>query len=303
MKWVIFSLRLIIGVFFILSAYSKLEVMGPFEIYIFRSSFLSFDTAIIVARIMVAAELVIGIGIMFKWGYKAIWNFAFIFTLLLTGFLVKQVAFDNESNCFCLGEFIEMSPVESFFKNVVLIALLLLVRNDKKSLDFRFKSIIVSLVFATAFVVPFILSPPDIFIKGQFNPAEHNQQALDEAISNGEISGKFTQGRKLLSFYSMSCKYCKMSSERISAMVDKEGVNRDQVNIIFGGMSGNPIEFFEETHSHIFGYSRLHRDRFLSITKGKMPLTLLIEDGKVISEMNYKTIDEKEIGNFLNSKN
>ncbi|AEV31840.1 DoxX protein [Owenweeksia hongkongensis DSM 17368] len=302
MKWLKLALRLIVGVFFIFSAYGKLDAMGAFEVYVFRSSFLSFDGASVVARLIVAAEIIAGVGIIFKLGYKAIWRLTFLFILVLTGFLAKQLLLGSDENCFCLGELMEMSPAESLLKNVVLIGLLLLIRKDDVTFDFRLKQLVVSLVFAASVIVPFVISPPDLFVKGQFNSAEYNQTALDDAIANGEISTKFLKGRKMLSFYSMKCKYCKMSSERISALVRKNDIQRSQVNIIFGGMSGNPIEFFEETHSQVFEFSRLPREPFLSITKGMMPLTLLIEDGKVISEMNYRTIDEKEITNFLNGK-
>lgn len=285
------------------SAYSKLEAIGTFEVYIFRSTFLSFDGASILARFIVAAEFVISIGSITKWAYKAVWNFTLLFILGMTGFLVKQVAFDNDENCFCLGELLEMSPMESFFKNVILIALLLAVRKVEGTLDFKFKGLAATVLYFSALVVPFIISPPDVFVKGQFNPAEHNQSALDAAISNGDIPSRFTKGRKLLSFYSMKCKYCKMSSERISAIVSKGEIDRSQVNIVFGGSAGNAIDFFEETNSQVFEFSRLPAGPFLNITKGKMPLTLLIQDGKVISQMNYKTIDEKEIVEFLSGKN
>ena len=299
MKWLKLLLRLAIGVFFIFSAYGKLDSMGAFEIYVFRSSFLSFDAASIVARLIVVAELFAALGFIFKWGYQLIWKLTMVFILILTAFLAYQVAGGDEENCFCLGELMEMSPTESLLKNAILIILLMLVRRESPATSFRFRTVLMALSFTAVVVVPFVVSPPDLFVKGSFRPAEHNQQALDEAMNRGDIPQRFVKGRNVLSFYSMACKYCKMSSTRISGMVSKNDIDRNQVHIIFGGSKGNPIEFFEETNSSVFEFSRLPRNPFLSITKGRMPLTLLIEDGKVIEEMNYRTIDEKRITRFL----
>ena len=299
MKWFKLLLRLVIGAFFLFSAYSKLESMEGFEIYIFRSSFLSFDVATFVARFMVAAELIAGIGFITKWGFKTIWKLTALFILILTAFLAWQFAAGDEGNCFCLGELMEMSPAESLLKNVVLIVLLLLVKNDSDSFSFRFKNGLVGATFAASVIVPFIISPPDLFVKGRFKPAEHNQQVLNEAIEDGSIPADFIEGRSLVSFYSTGCKYCKMAATRISVLVDKNQLDKNKVHQVFWGEETDPTEFYAETHSMRFEYVGMPTKQYLDITKGRMPLILLIEDGEVIDEMTYRTIDAGKLILFL----
>ncbi len=298
MNWIKVILRIFLGAFFIFSAYSKLDAIAPFDIYIYRSTFLTYDLATILARLVIGFEIIAAFSLLSKVGYKVIWKLTLLFVLIMSGFLLWQFVAGESDNCFCLGELMELSPEESLLKNAILIFALLLVK-DLAPLKVHWA--IVGLAIVASILTPFIVSPPDIFLKGQFNPADHNQVALDDAISNGEIPPRFIKGKRLLSFYSMNCKYCKMSSERISALVDKHGINKAQIGILFGGTEGNPVDFFEETHSQFFDFSRLHKDPFLKITKGRMPLTLLIDNGKVISEMNYLTIDEEEITRFLNT--
>lgn len=299
MKWFKIILRLIIGAFFLLSAYGKVEAMEAFEIYIFRSSFLSFDGASVVARLIVAAELIAAVGFITKWGYKAIWKLTMIFILILTAFLAWQAMAGDEANCFCLGELMEMSPTESLLKNVGLIMALLFVRREEDVLTFKFKRGVTSVVFTTALVIPFIMSPPDIFVKGRFKPAEHNQEVLDLAIEDGSIPADFVSGRTLVSFYSTGCKYCKMAATRLSVIIDKNQIDKGSVHQVFWGEETDPTEFYEKTHSMRFEYVGMPTKQYLDITKGRMPLILLIDDGEVVDEMTYRTIDAGKIIQFL----
>lgn len=299
MKWFKLILRLIIGAFFIFSAYGKIEAMEAFEIYIFRSSFLSFDSATIVGRLIIAAELIAGIGFITKWGFRLIWKLTMLFILMLSVFLAWQVMAGDEGNCFCLGELMEMTPAESLLKNVALILALLFVRREEDKLKFKYKTLVTSLVFVAALIVPFIISPPDIFVKGRYEPAEHNQEVLDQAIDDGSIPADFISGRSLLSFYSTGCKYCKMAATRISVIVDKNQIDQANVHQVFWGEETDPTEFYEKTHSMRFEYVGMPTKQYLDITKGRMPLILLIEDGEVVEEMTYRTIDAGKIIQFL----
>lgn len=299
MKWFKLILRLIIGTFFIFSAYGKMEAMEAFEVYIFRSSFLTFDAATIVARLIIAAELIAGIGFITKWVFRLIWKLTMLFILMLSVFLAWQVMAGDEGNCFCLGELMEMTPAESLLKNVALILALLFVRREEDKLEFKYKTLLTSLVFVAALIVPFIISPPDIFVKGRYKPAEHNQEVLDQAIDDGSIPADFISGRSLLSFYSTGCKYCKMAATRISVIVDKNQIDKANVHQVFWGEETDPTEFYEKTHSMRFEYVGMPTKQYLDITKGRMPLILLIEDGEVVEEMTYRTIDAGKIIQFL----
>ena len=299
MKWFKLILRLIIGTFFIFSAYGKMEAMEAFEVYIFRSSFLTFDAATIVARLIIAAELIAGIGFITKWVFRLIWKLTMLFILMLSVFLAWQVMAGDEGNCFCLGELMEMTPAESLLKNVALILALLFVRREEDKLEFKYKTLLTSLVFVAALIVPFIISPPDIFVKGRYKPAEHNQEVLDQAIDDGSIPADFISGRSLLSFYSTGCKYCKMAATRISVIVDKNQIDKANVHQVFWGEETDPTEFYEKTHSMRFEYIGMPTKQYLDITKGRMPLILLIEDGEVVEEMTYRTIDAGKIIQFL----
>lgn len=299
MKWVKIVSRILISAFFALSAISKMMGVEAFEIYLYRSSFLSYDAATIAGRFIIASELLIAICLLIKLKFRIVWGITFLFLLIFSIFLAFQMLLGADENCFCLGELMEMSPAESLIKNALLLLLLMLVKNSS---NFRFRNenwafagtVILSLL------VPVILSPPDVFVQGSFDEARHDQEALMQAIDSGDIPPYFTEGKNLIAFYSLSCKYCRMASTRIGTSVREAGIDNSLVHIVFWGDSTLAFKpFFEETFSPEFEYAYLSTEPYLAITKGRMPLILLIEDGKVIHQMNYRNLDEGKIEEFF----
>ncbi len=295
-------LRILIGAFFIFSALAKFPVIEAFEVYLYRTTFPGFDLAAVAARLVISAELLMGVSFISGLAFRAIWRFAFIIMVLLTGFLTWQYFSGDEGNCFCLGELAELSPGWSLLKNLLLIALLLLVRTSK-ALRFRKPGVVIAVLAILIFVLPVILSPPDFIIQGSYDAATHDQLALDEALSDNQIPATFVDDRKLMAFYSMGCKFCQMSATRIGEMTERNNIDRELINVVFWGDSTlNATSFFEETHSPPFSYTTLSTKPYLKITKGQMPLILLIKDGDVVHKMNYRTLEESRIINFLKPK-
>ena len=56
--------RMLLGVFFIVSALAKLVGIDQFEIYIFSYNLLSLNLSFLVARLVICAEVLIGIGLL-----------------------------------------------------------------------------------------------------------------------------------------------------------------------------------------------------------------------------------------------
>ena len=62
------------------------------------------------------------------------------------------------------------------------------------------------------------------------------------------------------------------------------------------------VEFFNEYgEGLLLPDSYLHPYVFLSLTNGSMPLVVLFEDGSLVKEYDYISIDEKEIAEFISS--
>lgn len=292
-------LRFVLGAFFIFSGVSKFSGMDSFEIYLYSSSFLSYDASAVLARLIIAAELLIGFSFISLIAFKSMWRFAMGFIGVLTLFLLWQFARGNDENCHCLGELMAMSPGLSVLKN---IGLLVLMAFTARSHSWHFKASrwVFAAVILTSLALVTIISPPDLLIKGSYDAATHDQQALEQALNDQDIPLEFASGRKLIAFFSPGCRYCKLTSRRIGEIVSRGELDSSQVGLVFwADTTLNPLPFFEETKSPHFAYTTMDTELYLKITKGRMPLVLLVEDGEVKDQMNYRRFEESRIADFF----
>ena len=155
-------IRIGIGLFFIASAVLKLLSLDSFELYIYSFNLVNFVWSGLLARAIIACEILVGILLIIKVRYKEAW---WLTMLILIGFsllLVYVMLFRNDSNCHCMGDLVEIKPWMSLVKNLLAIALLLLVRKEG---DYRFGSLGRKLTLVGAFVAalvpPFALFPMD----------------------------------------------------------------------------------------------------------------------------------------------
>ncbi|NIJ44538.1 putative membrane protein YphA (DoxX/SURF4 family) [Wenyingzhuangia heitensis] len=132
MKFITQLFRILIGALFIFSGFVKLvDPLGSaykFEEYfgvdVLNLEFL-IPYALPFAILLIVIELLLGIAILL--GYKTkltLWSLFSITTLFL--FLTWYSAFyDKVTDCGCFGDAITLSPWETFYKNVVFIALII----------------------------------------------------------------------------------------------------------------------------------------------------------------------------------
>jgi uncharacterized membrane protein YphA (DoxX/SURF4 family) len=146
MKYIIYLFRLLIGGFFIFSGYVKaVDPMGTgfkmqeyFEVFTEYLPALSplWDLcahfALPISVFMIVGEMALGIMLILGvlptltlWGYALLIGF---FTIL-TGFS----AYTNKvTDCGCFGDFLKLKPIETFGKDVILCALVLLLIAGRK---------------------------------------------------------------------------------------------------------------------------------------------------------------------------
>jgi uncharacterized membrane protein YphA (DoxX/SURF4 family)/peroxiredoxin len=133
MKIVVQLSRILVGVLFIFSGFVKLvDPIGSqykFQEY-FSESVLNMEFlipyALPFAILLIVAEIILGVMILI--GYKSkltVWSL-FLLTLIFL-FLTWYSAYYNKvTDCGCFGDAIKLSTWETFYKNVILIALIVL---------------------------------------------------------------------------------------------------------------------------------------------------------------------------------
>lgn len=122
--------RILLGLVFAISSVAKLSSLESFELYIFSFGYAGFDLCSIAARLIIIAEFLLGIFLAF--------NILPRLTRWLTGlslagfsiFLLWRAFIGDVESCHCMGNMVDMNPMQSLIKNIILALLLAYVWKD-----------------------------------------------------------------------------------------------------------------------------------------------------------------------------
>jgi uncharacterized membrane protein YphA (DoxX/SURF4 family) len=126
--------RIVVGCLFIFSGFVKLvDPIGSqykFQEY-FSEPVLDIEPlipyALLFAIVLIVSEILLGVMILI--GYKpkfTVWSL-FVITLLFLFLTWYSAFYDKVTDCGCFGDAIKLTPWETFYKNVILIALIIII--------------------------------------------------------------------------------------------------------------------------------------------------------------------------------
>ena len=295
-----FILRLLIGAFFITTAILKLLSLDSFEIYIYSFNIFSFNLCAIIARLVIAAELLVGAFLIAKILYKPTWWLTLLMLVGFTFLLVYVAIFRQDSNCHCMGDLVELNPAYSIIKNLITIVLLFFIRKEE---DYQFKGKkVVGIVLAVlALGVPFILFPTDatynLFKKSDSNVNEKSfEQFMQDSVAQ---SLNIQEGSYVLGYLASGCKYCKLSAKKINTMVENNQLDTNKVVFIIWGGDESIQKFKEETDATHFRYAKISPVEAIQLVSGQFPTYVLVKDGKPVEAMDIRGLNDNKIRSFL----
>lgn len=283
-----------------LSSIAKLSSMESFELYIFSFGFATFDICSLVARAVVIMEFLLGSFLVFnllhrfpKWITAA---FLAIFSIFL---LWRLIAGDTES-CHCMGDVIDMNPIQSLIKNAFL-AVMLAFSWKTDSRVFNRQNLIAFLIAAVTAVTVFLVCPPDFYYR---NTSESNDLS-QEAFRPVADSLDFSEGRRIICFYSATCEHCRHCASKMAGIIRRHDIPLDSVSVLFMQThvaQDSVVTAFYAEHGDglVLPYHDLHPFDFIPLTNGSMPLVTLFKDGNLVKEYDYLSLDEKELASFFN---
>ena len=287
------TIRLLLGAFFIGTAVLKLLSIDNFEVYIYSFGLCSYTWTTFFSRLLIFIELLIGISLILKICFKQIWWLTMLMMAGFTLFLVYAAIFRNDSNCHCFGDLIELNPTQSIFKNIITIALLLLIRKEQ-SHDYKplLRKWLVALTIVTSFVISFVLLPMDIIYNKIYSEKENvNTVAFYESMSDSTFAD-LQHGRYLINYALAGCKYCRIGAEKLTLMADRHQIPHDRIKFIIGGSDEAIARFIEITGTSDYQHWKIPAPEFMAITYGKFPLYVLIEDGKIVKAGDFRILDD-----------
>lgn len=297
--WVFLLSRVLFGIIFIVSASLKLISIDTFELYVFGFEWFDFGLSTYLARLVILAEYLIGGYYLFTIRNKWIDFFCGFLLGGFTLFLIYLYLSGEDGNCHCFGDVFDFSPLESLAKNVVLILLFVLLLKSKE-VNFPHKKLVYILVPIVALILTFALRLPYPFSTYKETPLE--QEKFTMFLEQDSLSQGLSEGQDLVFFLSTKCKYCKLAAKRLDIILKKYPFPTENVHLYIWGNDEGVAKFFEENEIVPRPYKLINPITLLDISKGKMPLILLLDNGKVVGKMNNTTFNEGVLVNFLNNK-
>lgn len=293
-------IRIGIGAFFIISAVLKLLGLDHFELYIYSFKLFNLTLCELAARAIIAAEILVGILLIVKVRYKEAW---WLTLLMLIGFsllLIYVILFRNDSNCHCMGELVEITPSLSLVKNLVLIALMLVIRKEE-DYPFRKRIRVLALVgsFIAAIVPPFVLFPIDDIYNAFSKPEIYNEANLNGFLQDSVMQDiQIDDGNYIVGIISSGCDFCRTSCLKMSEIASNNDLDSTRILYFIWGDSTSVQKFPSETHTEAFRFVTINPLVAIRITNS-FPLYFFFKDGEVEKTANLRQLTEKDIKKHL----
>ncbi len=304
-KIILFVIRLLVGITFIASSGLKLYSLESFELYVYSFGVFSYSTTAFLARLLIMSEFLLGIGILFRIFYKQVWWVTMAMLVGFSLFLIYVALFRSNDNCHCFGDVVDLNATESIIKNIVLIAMLLLVRKQDEW-HHSLKAYIVSISALVSVFVAFLGFPMDSMYSLFYSDKNErfNQSVYDNVIVRPEYSSMIDSSKNMVvGLVSETCKHCKSGNTIMSAIFEQNNLDTaDFKNFVMSRNAAVLDSFKIETKTQEFEYRTLNPSLIISMNNGFFPTYLLIEKGKVVKALNYKQLNEKELVKFLGNQ-
>ena len=294
------TLKVLLGLVFIVSAVLKLIDMDSFEIYIYSYHFFSLNVSFIVARLAIILELVLGIGLVSHTVHKMYWWGSMVMLGGYTLLLIYALTLGRTDSCHCFGDFIQLDPKQSLVKNGVLMLLFLpIYRMESWKTPFRWLILCLTVMVST--IAVFVISPPDN-LTSNADPEQNLQVELfDEILDAAPLDTlNLLEGKQVICFFSTSCEYCQMAAHKLSLMQQFYDFPKENITYLFMGNEEGVAKFYEESGSAQYR-DVLYSDvaRLLKAINGNFPVIVFLEDGEVVHEYGFRNMNEAEIQAFM----
>jgi uncharacterized membrane protein YphA (DoxX/SURF4 family) len=304
-SYILFSfLSVCIGIVFLLSGISKIPSLEPFGWSIVEISFLPWGIAEWLARLLIGAELFLGILFLIQVRLKKIAIPLAIFLLsIFSAYLILLIRdYGAQGNCGCFGEWIPMSPKQSLLKNIILLGciVLLSIWQDKRIV--KRANILVGGLALSFLILPFLLSPPESIYIYPKDPSKNRVIPLHylyQSKSNTHPKIDLRKGKHIVLFLSLQCGYCKKAAKKMGIIQRK--FPSFPLYAIINGDTSLLQTFMIETRLAPIPFTHFNgANEFMEMNGSAMlPSIQWVKDTVVVRESNYVNISETEIEQWL----
>ncbi len=320
-KQIILSIiRIAIGLFFVATAILKILSIKEFELYIYSYGLFNYTLCTLIARCLIAFELCAGLCLALRWWYRLSW---WILQISLVGFTIFLIfaQLRGDENCHCLGDFVELNPIESMIKNIAIMLILIFVRNQE-NWKFKFGKLIKPLIVIVVAAVPFIATPPELLYGKLYStdrnintvifekaltdstftnvyPRIHRNTEYDSTTFKTEYKDFNLKGKNVLIFALTECKYCHQGVKRLAMFCSENRIRRSNCKVLISGGAKGVLNFIKETDAYGFEFIEIPIVTSINIIDGKFPTFVLMENDSIIKSFDLWGLEENVITDFF----
>lgn len=271
MKLLSKTLQLLLAITFLFSAYTKAVGPGFFEITLMDQGIApNRSIAAYLARFFIGLEFALGFLMLLPFYIKQLMQFTFF---LLGGFTLHLIylwSIGDTDNCGCFGEMISMTPEQSIFKNIIMLAIALAVFKTAETKKIK-KTIPVVFSAVTIISMWIILPIPN-----------HNEFPFD-SFTHFETRGRvdMSSGEKLVAIFNLDCEHCQETANELGKL--KRSVeNFPELYVLYFQEGSTSIEDFELITQSSFPYDLIEVNTFFDLIGDSPPRVYSLKDGKVL---------------------
>ena len=276
--------RILLGIVFVFSAYTKFVGPGFFEITLIDQGLLSSrGQAQHAARFLIGFEFALGLLMLLPYYTRQLMAIA---SLMLIGFTIHLGylwAIGDNENCGCFGEMISMSPAESIAKNILMLAVSvwLWIKSPSKATN-------QTILFGGAMII--------ITSMWVFLPIPDQSEFPVNQYTNFSSVGRtdLSSGEKLVAILNLDCEHCQELSVELGKM-NKTNKLPD-VYAFYFKEGETTVEQFEQMTNTSFPYVEIDVNTFFDLIGESPPRVYVLNDGAVdaiIDEDIANTLDKR----------
>jgi methylamine utilization protein MauE len=292
------------GAVFLLSAYTKLFPIEPFEYTFVELGITNWKCSVFIARFFIGFEFACGGLLILNFWLKRFTIPLVAFTLVaFIGYLIMQILhYGNSGNCGCFGTAFVFTPLQGIIKNIALLTAALFIYIFHPNFSFRFMKPITIVLVIVAFVLPFILNPYDYDAALKNYSGELNYKIdLDNLYNNPEVpspKAELRNGKWIIAFMSLTCPHCRIAAKKLHIM--KLRNPNLPIYIFLNGRDENIKPFFEDTRAENLPWSQLNgHGLFFKLAGPAVPQIDWVNNSVVENKSNYMVLQQDDIEAWL----
>lgn len=309
-KSIIFRLfEIFLGLLFIISAILKIVEINRFCIQIYAYGVITQKELLPwIATITILIEISLGLLFLLSYPYRKLTlGFNLILLIIFTVLITYGWLFNNLKDCGCFGK-IEMGPVESIIKNLVLILITLFCMFGLKPAEIKINIKHILRFYLPLFIVIGITLFFCIYQLQQEQLSTRNSSSAETSVYSSmdiEIDGKkydLSKGQYLIALLSFGCEHCVDEAPKINKYMFLSELP-PVVVLCLEESQEEKEDFLNKVQPQFPIYSLGNKARlFFSLIGKEPPRLVYLKDGKIIKYWDYDlpTTEEllKEIQNM-----